>query len=54
MNFNLKKCKVCFRHFTKIYIHHINGNRKDNRKENLIEICGNCISVSFLPLHKYT
>ena len=42
MKFDLKQCKVCERHFTKICVHHINGNHEDNRKENRIQICEDC------------
>jgi hypothetical protein len=42
INTELKECETCKRHFVKLDIHHINGNHKDNREENRINICRSC------------
>jgi hypothetical protein len=42
INFNLKECQTCKRHFIKLDIHHINGNHKDDKEENKINICRGC------------
>ena len=41
---NYQKCKICKRNYIMLHVHHINKNRKDNRKENLLEICTSCHS----------
>ena len=36
------KCFCCSNSFPKIAIHHIDGNRENNNKENLIPTCLTC------------
>jgi hypothetical protein len=55
MNDELMKqeCEICFGTFFRLNIHHINGNRKDNNKENLLCVCDRCHSKIHLGLtHK--
>lgn len=37
-----KKCHICDRTFNYLSEHHIDGNRKNNKKENRICICVDC------------
>lgn len=39
---NLNTCEMCKETNCKIYIHHIDKNRKNNNIDNLIGICGKC------------
>ena len=39
------KCKACSRNFRNMHIHHIDGNNKNNKKENRIQICLDCHMV---------
>lgn len=39
------KCEVCGRIFKKIGIHHKDGNRNNENKENLLKICVDCHSI---------
>jgi len=39
------KCEVCKRNFLLIHQHHKDGNKKNNKKNNLIYICVDCHSV---------
>lgn len=48
-----RKCEVCgwqevnpFCNTVPVQIHHINGNNKDHRTENLIVLCPNCHSLT--------
>jgi len=45
-----KECQICFRIFYNLEIHHINGNHKDDKKENLIEICKDCHTSIHKPI----
>lgn len=37
-----KKCIICGKTFFVPYRHHIDGNKKNNDKKNLIIVCQNC------------
>ena len=41
-NVDYRHCEVCERMFLVLYIHHKDGNRKNNKKENLIKVCNFC------------
>ncbi len=36
------KCSICLKLILRPIIHHINGNHKDNRKDNRIPLCDKC------------
>ncbi len=38
-------CGICERNFLLINIHHINGDKSDNSKDNLIDVCVDCHSA---------
>lgn len=38
------KCKCCKNKTNKIFIHHKDGSRKNNQKENLVRLCKPCFS----------
>jgi len=44
-NIIVAKCEVCNRSFNTIHLHHIDGNRKNNKKENQIYVCVDCHSI---------
>lgn len=37
-----KKCVICNRTFFRPFIHYIDGNKKNNLKENLLIVCPHC------------
>ena len=39
-----QECMICKRNFIILHVHHIDRNRKNNSKENLLEICASCHS----------
>lgn len=48
-----RKCEICgwqevnpFSKIIPVQVHHINKNRKDNRRENLMVLCPNCHSLT--------
>lgn len=48
-----RKCEICgwqevspFSKTIPVQVHHINKNRKDNRRENLMVLCPNCHSLT--------
>jgi hypothetical protein len=43
------KCEICKRMFFNIYVHHINGNPNDTRKENEIRVCADCHTMIHNP-----
>lgn len=46
------KCEVCNRNFLNIATHHKDGQRKNNKKDNLIKLCVDCHSMVHRGLRK--
>ena len=37
-----EECPICGNVFQEIIVHHIDGNNKNNKKDNLIKVCKKC------------
>ena len=40
----LNKCEICLRYFYRLHEHHKDGNKKNNKSNNLMNICEDCHS----------
>jgi 5-methylcytosine-specific restriction endonuclease McrA len=47
-----QKCHICKKTFNLLEIHHIDRDRKNNRRENLIFVCKKCHSLIHMPYKK--
>jgi hypothetical protein len=50
LNHSLNKCIFCKK--TNIEVHHIDKNKKNNKKENLLKLCPHCHRILHSKIYK--